>query len=60
MPIYVYRCQKCGDTIERMKNINKCDEEEYCSICKVEMEKVPARSDFKLEGGGWYQSGYTK
>lgn len=60
MPIYVYKCHQCGDTIERMKSINKSTEEEYCSTCRIEMEKVPSRGAFKLEGGGWFQNGYTK
>ena len=68
MPIYEYRCQKCGFKFEIKQKVDEnppsCDNvvvsgsvERKCGgIC----EKLISKSSFVLKGGGWYKDGYVK
>jgi len=65
VPIYVYKCNKCGETAERMMRMSDpnptCDavsEKGDGEVCGGETTKVPARSTFHLKGGGWYRDEY--
>lgn len=57
MPIYEYKCKKCGDTTEVFQNItdkplNKCKK------CGGELTKLISHSTFHLKGTGWYVTDY--
>lgn len=59
MPIYEYRCTKCGDHIEIIQKmgdrlLRKCRE------CGGKLDKLVSRAAFQLKGGGWYSEGYSK
>ena len=59
MPIYEYRCQACGHTLEAIQKVadrplTKCPE------CSGKLEKLVSRAAFQLKGGGWYSEGYGK
>ena len=58
MPIYEYRCKKCGKSVEA---IQKVDDPPLatCEVCSGPMEKLVSRSSFQLRGGGWFSSGYS-
>ena len=54
MPIYEYRCEKCGATVEVMQKIAD-PAPATCETCGVgPMEKLLSRSSFALKGTGWY------
>ena len=58
MPIYEYRCTKCGHLIEIIQKLSdrplrKCPE------CSGRLEKLVSRASFQLKGGGWYSEGYS-
>lgn len=54
MPIYEYRCEKCGVTIEIMQKISD-PAPATCEKCGAgPMEKQLSRSSFALKGTGWY------
>ena len=58
MPIYEYRCTKCGHLIEIIQKLSdrplrKCPE------CTGRLEKLVSRASFQLKGGGWYSEGYS-
>lgn len=57
MPIYEYRCQKCGAIIEKLQKIN--DEPLVtCAECNEDsLEKQISNTSFQLKGKGWYNSG---
>lgn len=57
MPIYEYRCRKCGQTIEVMQRMNARPLRK-CRNCSGRLEKLISRSSFALKGGGWYSEGY--
>jgi putative FmdB family regulatory protein len=59
MPIYEYRCQACGHTLEV---IQKLDDKPLtkCPECAGKLEKLVSRAAFQLKGGGWFNEGYGK
>jgi putative FmdB family regulatory protein len=58
MPIYEYKCPKCGVTVELFKNIND-DTLPICDDCGVEMNKLISNTTFILRGSGWYKTDYA-
>jgi putative FmdB family regulatory protein len=59
MPIYEYRCTKCGEQIEVIQRFSDRPLR-TCRSCKGKLEKLVSRSSFMLKGGGWYAEGYGK
>ena len=57
MPIYEYRCQKCGEQFEVIQKFSDRPLRR-CRSCKGKLEKLISRSSFSLKGGGWYAEGY--
>jgi len=57
MPIYEYRCRKCGNEFEVFKKISEPDEEK-CKLCNGPTDKLVSLSSFKLVGSGWYVTDY--
>ncbi|GEM_PF-150139 len=59
MPIYDYKCSKCGHVFEvlQTKNINM----EKCEKCGSKAKKLPAmRVGFVFKGSGFYVNDYGK
>lgn len=59
MPIYEYRCKKCGHHLEIIQKISDRPLRK-CRECGGVLEKLVSRAAFQLKGGGWYDEGYTK
>jgi putative FmdB family regulatory protein len=58
MPIYEYKCQKCGEHFERRQSVS--DEPlKVCEKCGGELEKQWSLSGFQFKGGGWYVTDYA-
>ena len=59
MPIYEYRCQKCGHDLEVMQKVND-PAPDSCPKCGAvqAMERLVSRTSFQLKGGGWYSDLY--
>lgn len=58
MPIYEYRCTKCGHTFERRQKFSdppvaKCPE------CKGKVEKLLSPPGLLFKGTGWYVTDYS-
>jgi putative FmdB family regulatory protein len=59
MPLYEYRCHKCGNVFEVMQKF--VDEPvKVHADCGGEVEKLISRSAFQLKGSGWYVTDYAK
>ena len=70
MPIYEFKCLKCGFIFERMMKVN--DESPKCMLaiktnhpkvlerCDGETKRLISKSTFHLKGEGWYKDGYSK
>ena len=58
MPIYEYRCEKCGKEFELFRSITN-NGSPSCNSCKGPMKKLISRSSFHLKGTGWYVTDYA-
>ena len=58
MPIYEYKCQKCGtfETTQKItdKPLGKCP------TCKGKVKKLISNTSFQLKGTGWYVTDYAR
>jgi putative FmdB family regulatory protein len=59
MPIYEYRCEKCGKVFEVLQRFSD-DPVKIHEGCGGEVEKLISHSAFQLKGSGWYQTDYAK
>ena len=57
MPIYEYKCRKCGSEFEVFKKIAEPDEKS-CKFCRGPVNKLVSLSSFQLQGSGWYVTDY--
>jgi len=53
MPIYRYRCEKCGHEEKRLQSINS-DPLEKCEVCGGKMHKQIGMIGIKFNGSGYY------
>jgi putative FmdB family regulatory protein len=59
MPIYEYRCEKCGKVFEVLQRFSD-DPVKIHENCGGEVEKLISQSAFQLKGSGWYATDYAK
>ena len=57
MPIYEYKCRKCGKQFEAFQGITD-PELKNCKFCKGKVSKIVSLSSFSLKGSGWYATDY--
>ncbi|HPE40858.1 MAG TPA: zinc ribbon domain-containing protein [Bacteroidales bacterium] len=53
MPIYRYRCEKCGHEEKRLQSINS-EPLERCEVCGGKMHKLIGMIGIKFNGNGYY------
>jgi len=58
MPIYEYKCAKCG-VVEVMQSIKDAPLKK-CPNCKSKVERMISSTSFVLKGTGWYATDYAK
>ena len=59
MPIYEYRCTKCGKTFDALQHMS-AEPLKKCIFCHGKVEKLISASSFQLKGSGWYITDYKK
>jgi putative FmdB family regulatory protein len=59
MPLYEYRCQDCGETIETIQKVSDSPLSE-CEACGGTLERLLSPSAIKFKGSGWYVNDYGK
>ena len=60
MPIYEYRCESCGEQIEKLQRISD-DPLRDCPACeRPHLRKMVSAASFRLKGGGWYETDFKK
>ena len=59
MPIYTYRCEKCGKEMELFQKL-KARPSRVCPDCLAYMARVVSKTTFILKGEGWAEDGYAK
>ena len=57
MPIYEYKCKKCGKEYEIFQGITDSNLTS-CKFCKGPTQKLISRTTFHLKGSGWYATDY--
>lgn len=57
MPIYEYKCKKCGKEFELFQRITAPDVK-TCTFCHGPVCKLISLSSFSLKGTGWYATDY--
>lgn len=58
MPLYEYRCKKCGHQFEKIQSFSAPDEKE-CPVCKGELERLISAPAIQFKGAGWYVTDYA-
>ena len=59
MPIYEYRCKKCGQVFEYMQRMSD-PPKRTCEACGGRsLERLISQTSFTLKGGGWYKDLYS-
>ena len=59
MPIYEYRCSKCGEIFEAFQKISD-KPLSHCKFCNAQVERLISQSSFQLKGSGWYLTDYAR
>lgn len=67
MPIYTYRCEKCGHEFEELKKMTDpnppCPKvattEDSPVVCDGSTKKLITGGSFHLKGSGWASDGYS-
>lgn len=57
MPIYEYKCTKCGKEYELFQRITE-PAAKSCKFCKGRVNKLISQTTFHLKGSGWYVTDY--
>jgi len=57
MPIYEYKCKKCGSEFEIFHKASDSDAKK-CKFCQGPVNKLISLSSFQLQGSGWYVTDY--
>ena len=58
MPIYEYKCQRCGDFEVTQRITEK--PLSRCPTCKAKVKKLISNTSFQLKGSGWYVTDYPR
>ena len=59
MPLYEYRCRKCGTQIERIQKFSD-PLLTICEECGGELEQMLSAPAIQFKGSGWYVNDYGK
>lgn len=60
MPIYEYRCESCGEELERLQRMSD-DKLVDCPACgKPALKRLVSAAAFRLKGSGWYETDFKK
>ncbi len=59
MPLYEYRCQSCGKTIEVMQKFSDAPLKIH-ENCGGALEKVLSAPAIQFKGSGWYVTDYAR
>ena len=59
MPIYEFRCKKCGTEIEVYQKMSD-KPPARCKKCGGRLEKMISQTAFQFKGEGWYVTDYGR
>lgn len=59
MPIYEFKCSKCGAVKEELMSINSETRELPCAICGEIAKRIISKNTFHLDNSGWAKDNYV-
>ena len=59
MPLYEYKCEKCGNIFEIIQKFSDAPLTTH-EGCGGKVEKLLSASGFQLKGSGWYVTDYAR
>ncbi len=59
MPLYEYRCRKCGATIEKIQKFSDPPLAK-CQKCGGRLERLLSPPAIQFKGSGWYVTDYAR
>ncbi len=59
MPLYVYKCAKCGHLFEKIEKFD-APHKQKCPRCKGRAERQLAPPAVHFKGSGWYVTDYAR
>ena len=59
MPLYDYRCKKCGHRFEQIQKFSD-PEIKTCPKCGGEVERLLSAPAVQFKGSGWYVTDYAR
>ncbi len=58
MPLYAYRCTRCGHRFEKIQKFSS-EPERVCPLCQGELERPLTAPRLRFKGAGWYVNDYA-
>lgn len=58
MPLYEYKCVKCGHRFEKIESVSASDKKK-CPKCGARAERLLAAPAIQFKGTGWYVTDYA-
>ena len=58
MPIYEYRCESCGEELEKIQKVTDPALTDCPRCGKAALTKLISASGFRLKGSGWYETDF--
>ncbi len=58
MPLYPYRCTKCGHRFEKIQKFG-AKQEKVCPKCGGALERTLTAPGLSFKGAGWYVNDYA-
>ena len=59
MPLYEYKCKKCGHRFERIQSFSD-PPVRTCPVCGGRVEQLMSAPAVQFKGSGWYATDYAK
>ncbi len=62
MPLYEFRCAKCGHQFDLSRHMVERDDPAFCPRCKAKADRLMSAPTFRLKpgpSGGWASGGYA-
>jgi putative FmdB family regulatory protein len=60
MPIYEYRCEGCGQKLEKLQKVSDPPLTDCPACGRQTLKKVISPVGFRLKGSGWYETDFKK
>lgn len=58
MPIYEYRCDRCGHSLEVLRKVSDQPLQDCPACGQPALRKLISAAGFRLKGSGWYETDF--